>query len=73
MTTEVAKTEHSAIEKIRQTLSEIELDVTTNFTLADAIRLGAGSTPAAVGRFGENGDACALSAAFLAAKATGWA
>lgn len=63
---------HPGIEKLKEVLGEIELDVTTSYTLADAIREGASVTPQAFGSFGERGEACALSAAFLAAEARGW-
>lgn len=68
----LAPIEHPAIEKLKQALGEIELDVTTNYTLADAIREGAAVTPQAIGSWGQQGEACALSAAYLAAKARGW-
>lgn len=48
-----------------------ELEVLTRYTLADAIREGASVTDQAHG-WGSGGDACALSAARLAAKARGY-
>lgn len=48
-----------------------ELDVLTSYTLGDAIREGASVTEQAHG-WGSGGNACALSAARLAAKARGY-
>lgn len=63
---------HPAIDKLRQELGEIEMDVLTSYTLADAIREGSSVTDKATGAWlGENGEACALSAALIAAKARG--
>jgi hypothetical protein len=60
---------HPGIERIRE-LEEIEDAVLTGFSLSDAIRVGAKVTPQARKRFlGDDGDACTLSAAFLAVKA----
>lgn len=48
-----------------------ELDVITSYTLADAIREGSTVTEQVHG-WGSGGNACALSAARLAAKARGY-
>lgn len=48
-----------------------ELEVLTSYTLADAIREGSSVTNQAYG-WGSGGNACALSAARLAAKARGY-
>lgn len=53
-------------------LAAIETKVLTGYTLADAIREGATVTDQARG-WGANGQACALTAAALAAKARGYA
>lgn len=42
------------------------------YTLADAIREGSQSTVQARGAWGEDGYACALTAAYIAAKKRGW-
>jgi hypothetical protein len=57
------------IDTLRKELRDIELDVTTSYTLADAIREGCGVTEQAIGDFGAGPRACALSAALIAAKA----
>lgn len=53
-------------------LSEIELKVTTDYTLADAIREGASVSGQRVGGWIDNGQSCALGAAWIAAKARGY-
>jgi hypothetical protein len=58
--------------EIRKDLAQIELDVLTNTTLADLIRRGAPHTVQPVGwGSAEQGEACAWSAAGLAAEAQG--
>jgi hypothetical protein len=52
-------------------LGEIELEVTTNFTLADAIREGSTVTTQECG-WGDGGTACALTAAVVSAKSRGF-
>lgn len=63
---------HPAIERLRAELGEIELDVLTSYTLADAIREGASVTSQIRGGWVEGDAACALGAGFLAAKARGY-
>lgn len=54
-------------------LKNIETQVLTGYTLADAIREGASVTKQATGLFGNSqGQACALTAASIAAKARGY-
>lgn len=65
-------TTHPAIERLRETLGEIELDVLTSYTLADAIREGSSVTTQKRGGWVEGESACALGAGFLAAKARGY-
>lgn len=57
---------------LEKELGEIELKVTTSYTLADAIREGAGVTGQKIGGWIENGESCALGAAWIAAKARGY-
>ena len=59
------------IDELRQTLNDIELEVTTNYTLADAIREGSTVTTQ-IYNWGDGETACALSAAVMAAKARGY-
>lgn len=59
------------VEMLRRTLAEIELDVTTSYTLADAIREGSTVTTQPVG-WGSGFEACAMSAAVIAARARGY-
>lgn len=63
---------HPAIESLKSELSEIEMKVLTNYTLADAIREGSSVTEQAIGSYQEGEKVCALSAAYLAAKARGY-
>lgn len=58
---------------LEEELGEIELKVTTGYTLADAIREGATVTDQATGTFIRNGESCALGAGWIAAKARGYA
>lgn len=55
-------------EQLQAELGAIELDVTTSYTLADAIREGGLVSKQARG-WGNGDNACALSAAVIAAKA----
>lgn len=57
---------------LEQELGEIELKVTTGYTLADAIREGAGVTDQKIGGWIQGGESCALGAAWIAAKARGY-
>lgn len=63
---------HPAIERIKADLAVIELDVTTSFTLADAIREGAGVTTQLTGGYIDGDNACGLGAAYLSARARGY-
>ena len=65
--------EHPAVEKIKAELAAIELDVTTSFTLADAVREGAQHTVQATGTWVEQESSCALGAGLLSAVARGYA
>ena len=55
-------------EKLAADLREIELDVTTSYTLADAIREG-GLVSKQTRGWGNGETACALTSAVIAAKA----
>lgn len=57
---------------LERELGEIELKVTTNYTLADAIREGAGVSDKLEGDFVRGGASCALGAAWIAGKARGF-
>jgi hypothetical protein len=59
------------VDELRSVLGEIEMNVLTNYTLADAIREGSTVTTQAY-TWGDGDNACALSAAVLAAKARGF-
>jgi len=69
--TATAPTTEKATE-LRRMLGEIELDVLTSYTLADAIREGGRVTDQAVGTWGAGDNACAMSAAVIAAEARGY-
>ena len=58
--------------EIEQELGEIELKVTTSYSLADAIREGCSVTGKLEGNFVANGESCALGAAYIAGKARGY-
>jgi hypothetical protein len=60
------------VDELRSMLREIELDVTTAYTLADAIREGSMVTTQKVGGWGNGGEACAMSAAVISARARGY-
>jgi hypothetical protein len=65
------KTDEKAAElqkALERDLRGIELDVLTNYTLADAIREGSSVSKQAYG-WGNGNEACALHAAVIAAKA----
>lgn len=70
-TTRILPQEDAVIERLRATLGEIEMDVLTSYTLADAIREGSSTTEQAFS-WGSGESACALSAGYLAAKARGF-
>lgn len=63
---------HPAIEKIREDLAAIELDVCTSFTVADAMREGAEHTGQLVRGYVEETKSCGHGAAYLSAKARGY-
>lgn len=69
---DTAPAEHPAIEKLRESLGEIEMDVLTGYTLADAMREGSSVTGQKIGGWVDGNQSCALGAAFLAAKARGY-
>ena len=56
-------------EELAAEINAIELDVMTNYRLSDAIREGAKYTKQAVGWGDGKDSACALTTAFIAAKA----
>lgn len=61
------------VEKIKTNIGTEQLEsLTRNLTVQDAMRLGSQHTEQATGCFGEGEQACANSAAALAAKALGW-
>lgn len=59
------------IEELRSILGKIEMQVLTEYTLADAIREGSSVTEQSDG-WGCGTDACALFAAVIAAKTRGF-
>lgn len=69
--------DHPAIDVLRADLDantkadlgQIELGVLTSYTLADAMREGSSVTEQAIGGFRKGDQVCALSAAYLAARA----
>lgn len=61
----------TAVEHLRADLAEIEERV-TGYSLADAMREGCSVTEQATNAFGYGHEACALSAAAIAAKARGY-
>jgi hypothetical protein len=58
-------------ETLKSDLGEIEMNVLTNYTLADAIREGCKVSDQAY-NWGDGDTACALSAAVIAATARGF-
>lgn len=58
--------------ELRKELGQIELDVLTKFTLADAIREGSLITTKAEGWGDVEQTACAMSAAVIAARSHGY-
>lgn len=70
--TTATPTEHPAIDRIMADLAAIELDVTTSFTLADAMREGSSVTSKREGGWVDGNQACALGAAYLSARARGY-
>jgi hypothetical protein len=63
---------HPAIERLQETLGQIEMDVLTSYTLADAIREGSSVTDQKRHGWVDQSSACALGAGYLAAKARGY-
>lgn len=63
---------HPSVDLIKQDLAEIELDVLSNFTLADAIREGSKHTNQLHYTFVHDNGLCALSAAYMSAQARGY-
>lgn len=63
---------HPISRLLRKQLAEIDEKVTMNYTLADAIREGASVSKKLDGGFITEDSACALGAAYLAAKARGF-
>jgi hypothetical protein len=55
------------LREMRAALGEIEMDVVTNYTLADAIREGSTVTTQAH-EWGDGANACAMTAAVVAAR-----
>lgn len=68
----IVETFAAPIEHLREELGAIELDVLTKYTLADAMREGSAVTKQSIGSWGGDNEACALSAAMIAAKARGF-
>lgn len=64
-------TTETKVDEIRSMLGEIEMDVMTSFTLADAIREGSKVAPQAEG-WGQGESMCALHAAVASAAARGY-
>lgn len=60
------------VDELAAQINEIGMEVTTSYTLADAIREGASVTTQEYG-WGNGDSACALTAAVVAAKARGYA
>lgn len=60
------------LKALRQDLGAIELEVTTSYTLADAIREGCQVTEQEHGGFGNGATACAMTAAVVAARSRGF-
>lgn len=59
-------------EALKKDLGTIELDVTTSYTLADAIREGCVVTTKTDSGWGDGETACAMSAAVIAARRRGF-
>lgn len=61
-----------AIDVLKSQLADIEMQVLTSYTLADAIREGSGVTDQKIGGWITENNACALGAGWIAAKARGY-
>lgn len=59
-------------DELRAMIDEIGLDVTTSYTLADAIREGSKVTEHNQAGWGNGDNACALSAGVIAARFRGY-
>lgn len=59
-------------EDTRKMLGEIDMRVRTGYTLADAMREGSTVSKQKIGGWGDGEQACALTAATIAAKARGY-
>lgn len=70
-TADLSKLDEKA-EELRAELGSIELNVLSNYTLADAIREGGIVTEQSVGGWGDGNSACAMTAAVIAAKSRGY-
>jgi hypothetical protein len=57
--------------KLREELGQLEFDVVTSYTLADAIREGCQVSEQAAG-WGDGPTACAMTAAIIASKSRGF-
>lgn len=68
----VIKPDIAPVEKLKAELALIEEKVVTGYSLADAIREGAGVSGQKIGGWIEDGESCALGAAWIAAKARGY-
>lgn len=68
----MADTTETKIDELSKELSNIELEVMTTYSLADAIREGSKTTTQEVGAWGSNGSACALHAGIISAVARGY-
>jgi hypothetical protein len=64
-------TEHPAVDRLKEDLAQIEEKVVLGYTLADAIREGSTVTGQKIGGWYTETEACALSAAHIAAQARG--
>lgn len=68
------RTVEETVEETRKAISDEQLEsLTRNPTLADLIRVGSAVTVQTSGWGNGQDTACALSAAYIGAKATGWA
>lgn len=71
-TEQTVDTEHPAVIALRQQIEQIGLEVTTGYTLADAMREGAKVTGQKVGGWVDAANSCGIGAGYLAAKARGY-
>ena len=66
------KTDIAPVEALKKVLAEIEEKVVLNYTLADALREGSTVTEQKFNGYISGGEACALGAAYISAKARGY-